>query len=487
MSQQPDQQPERPDKPEEACGVVAVYAPSQEVSKLTYYSLFALQHRGQESAGIAVGDGETITVYKEMGLVSQVFDENTLQSLQGTHAIGHTRYSTTGSSMWENAQPIIRAEGRHPIALGHNGNLVNTLELLEEITGSFGPSDGVVPTTDSFVIAEMIASSDQETVEAAILDVLPKLKGAFTLTMMDENAVYGCRDPHGIRPLVIGTIGDGYILASESAALGIVGATLVREVEPGELVVIDSDGLHSHRFAEATPALCIFEYVYFARPDSVLYGKSVQGVRFRMGERLAKEAPADADLVIPVPDTGRGAAAGYSSASGLPYSEAIVKNPYVGRTFIQPTQSMRQQGVRSKLNPLREMIEGRRLVVVDDSIVRGITTQQIVRMLRDAGALEIHMRISSPPVKWPSFYGIDTADRDELIAAWRSVDEIAEFIEADSLAYLSLDGLVEATEVPEEMFCHACFSSEYPVPIPERVKVGKRLLETDEAVETKRP
>ena len=471
--------PDPPDKPEEACGVVAVYAPDQEVSKLTYYSLFALQHRGQESAGIAVGDGGTITVYKEMGLVAQVFDENTLSSLQGTHAIGHTRYSTTGSSMWENAQPIWR-EANHQVALGHNGNLVNTLELLEDLAGGDGPKPGVVPTTDSYVIAQMIATSSEPTVEAAILEVLPKLKGAFTLTIMDEHAVYGCRDPHGIRPLVIGRVGDGYILASESAALAIVGATLVREVEPGELVVIDADGLRSHRFAEATPALCIFEYVYFARPDSVLYGKSVQGVRFRMGERLAKEAPADADVVIPVPDTGRGAAAGFASASGIPYSEAIVKNAYVGRTFIQPTQSMRQQGIRSKLNPLREMIEGRRLVVVDDSIVRGNTTRQIVRMLRDAGASEIHMRISSPPVKWPSFYGIDTANRDELIAAWKSVDEICEFIEADSLAYLSLDALVDATEVPEEMFCHACFSSKYPVPIPESVQVTKHMLETDQ-------
>lgn len=452
--------------------MVGIYAPGEEVAKLTSYALFALQHRGQESAGIAVSDGDTIVVYKEMGLVSEVFDDAILSSLSGDIAIGHVRYSTTGSSLWENAQPIYPTDEGLAVALGHNGNLVNTLELAREL--DWNPRSG---STDSHLIARMIAASGRPTVEEAILDVLPRLRGAFTLTMMDERAVFGARDPHGLRPLVLGRLPDGYVLASETCALEAIGASLVREVEPGEVVAIDADGVRSHRYAEATPALCIFEYVYFARPDSVLYGRSVQKTRYQMGMRLAQEAPAEADLVMPVPDSGRGAAAGYAAASGIPFGEGLVKNSYVGRTFIQPTQSIREQGIRAKLNPMSAMIEGKRLVVVDDSIVRGNTTRQIVRMLRNAGAAEVHMRISSPPIRWPCFYGIDTANRSELIAAWKSVEEVGEHIEADSLAYLSLDGLIASTEVPGEMFCTACFSGSYPIPVPDHLKVTKHMLE----------
>jgi amidophosphoribosyltransferase len=477
---------EGPDRPREACGVVGVHAPGEEVAKLTYYALFALQHRGQESAGIAVSDGNHIVVYKDMGLVSQVFDENTLTSLAGDMAIGHVRYSTTGSSQWENAQPTYKSSGGLEVALGHNGNLVNTLDLARELEASgrstrFGPS----ATTDSDLVADLIAASPRTTAEEAILETLPKLRGAFSFVMMDEHTVFGARDPNGLRPLVIGRLpAGGYVLASETCALNIIGARYVREVEPGELVAVSDAGIRSHRYAEARPSLCIFEYVYFARPDSNLYGKSVYMTRHRMGMRLADEAPAVADLVMPVPDTGQAAAAGYARRSGIPYGEGLVKNRYVGRTFINPTQSIRQQGIRTKLNPLPEVIEGRRLVVVDDSIVRGNTTRQIVQMLRDAGAREVHMRISSPPIKWPCFYGIDTANRDELIAATNSVEEIRDHIGADSLAYLSLDGLVAATDVARDMFCTACFSSEYPIPVPDHVKVTKNMLEEDSVAPT---
>jgi amidophosphoribosyltransferase len=476
---------EGPDRPREACGVVGVYAPGENVAKLTYYALFALQHRGQESAGIAVSDGSTIVVYKDMGLVSQVFDENTLTSLTGIMAIGHVRYSTTGSSRWENAQPMYKSSGGLEVALGHNGNLVNTLELAGQLKREPVGRAGPQASTDSDLVAELIAGSAKPTVEEAILETLPKLRGAFSFVMMDEHTVFGARDPHGLRPLVIGHLpGGGYVLASETCALNIIGARYVREVEPGELVAIDRDGIRSHQYAEASPSLCIFEYVYFARPDSKLYGRSVYMTRHRMGVRLAEEAPADADLVMPVPDTGQAAAAGYARRSGIPYGEGLVKNRYVGRTFINPTQSMRQQGIRTKLNPLTEVIEGRRLVVVDDSIVRGNTTRQIVRMLRDAGASEVHMRISSPPIRWPCFYGIDTANRDELIGATSTEEEIRTHIEADSLAYLSLEGLVGATEVAEDMFCTACFSARYPIPVPDQLKITKGMLEEDRVAPT---
>jgi amidophosphoribosyltransferase len=464
------------DRPEEACGVVGIHAPGVEASNLAYYGLFALQHRGQESAGIAVSEGATIVVYKDMGLVSQVFDQQKLSSLPGHIAIGHVRYSTTGSSLWENAQPTYKTAGNLEIALGHNGNLINTRELAAlagEPSDSFGPD----ATSDTDIIASLIADSGKENAEEAIMEVLPTLTGAFSLVLMDTVTLFGARDPHGLRPLVLGRLKEGYALASETCALDIIGATFIREVEPGELVIIDERGLRSRRFAPATPALCIFEFVYFARPDSKLFGKSVYKARYQMGQRLAQESPVEADLVMGVPETASAAAAGYAAASGIPYGEGLVKNRYVGRTFIQPTQLIRQQGIRAKLNPLQEVIEGRRLVVVDDSIVRGNTTAQIVRMLRDAGAREVHLRISSPPIKWPCFYGIDTANRDELIGAWMTVDEICAKLEADSLHYLSLEGMVEATGVPGEKFCTACFSSAYPIPVPEHVAVTKHMLE----------
>ncbi|MGH2811220.1 MAG: amidophosphoribosyltransferase [Actinomycetota bacterium] len=463
------------ESPREACGLVGIHAPGEEVARLAYFSLYALQHRGQESAGIAVSEGDTITVYKDMGLVSQVFNENALSSLPGHIAIGHVRYSTTGSSSWENAQPAYKTSGGIAVALGHNGNLVNTPDLARR----FGRTDASTPvsSTDSDLIATMIASSGKTTVEEGILETLPKLSGAFSLVMMDESTVFGARDPHGVRPLVLGRLREGYVIASETCALDIIGAEMIREVEPGELVAIDERGIRSHRYAEARPSLCIFEYVYLARPDSTLYGESVYLSRFRMGEKLADEAPAVADLVIPVPNTGTAAAAGYAGRSGILYGEGFVKNQYVGRTFIEPTESIRQQGIRTKLNPLPSVIEGKRLVVVDDSIVRGNTTRRIVRVLKSAGAREVHMRISSPPIKWPCFYGIDIPTRDDLIAAQKSVEEIREHIEADSLAYLSLEAMVASTQVPGDMFCTACFSSRYPIPIPEEDPLHKQMLE----------
>jgi amidophosphoribosyltransferase len=456
---------------------VGIFAPGEEVSKLTYNALLALQHRGQESAGIATASSGRVLVLKEMGLVAQVFNENKLNSLTGEIAMGHVRYSTTGSSHWENSQPLFRNEGHLQVALGHNGNLVNTPELSKILAGSMGPAALARLTSDSHLITEMIVRSGQPTVEAAILATLPKLKGAFTLVMINESTLFGVRDPHGLRPLALGRLDKGYVLASETAALDTIGAVFIREVEPGEMVTIDATGVRSHRYAQATPNLCIFEFVYFARPDSNLYGKNVQKTRYQMGMRLAGEAPVEADLVIPVPDSGRGAAAGYSQASRLPYVDGFVKNPYVGRTFIKPTHSGRMEGIDAKLNPIAHLIEGKRVVVVDDSIVRGNTTRQIVRLLRNAGAAEVHMRISSPPIKWPCFYGIDTADRGELIGAHQSVEEIRRHIEADSLAYLSEEAMVEATEVPADRFCTACFSSHYPIPIPDEVKITKDMLE----------
>jgi amidophosphoribosyltransferase len=457
--------------PREACGLVGVWAPDEDVARLIFFGLYALQHRGQESAGIAVSDGHNILVYRELGLVSQVFDERTLATLQGSFGIGHTRYSTTGSTTWENAQPSFKSDGSRGLALGHNGNLVNTGELADRV-GRRGRA-----TTDSDLVSTLLAremaGSDLET---AALRVLPGLRGAFSFVMMDEGALYGARDPHGLRPLAIGRLSGGYVMASETAALDIVGAAYVREVEPGELVVIDEGGIRSVRYAESPrPALCLFEFAYLARADSRLYGRTVHEARREMGRRLAAEAPVRADMTIPVPDTGHSAAQGFAEASGIPYGEGLIKNRYVHRTFIEPTPMLRQRGVRLKLNPLAEAIRGKRLAVVDDSIVRGTTTRQIVQMLRDAGAAEVHMRITSPPIRWPCFYGIDMSTREELVAATMSVDEIREFIGADSLAYLSLPALVAATGAPADTFCRACFDGEYPIPIPD--DASKHLLE----------
>ena len=465
----------------DACGVVGIYAPGEDVARLTYYALYALQHRGQEAAGIAISDGQNILVYKELGLVSQIFDETVLKSLQGHLAIGHTRYSTTGSTTWENAQPSYRSTPAGQIALAHNGNLVNSVALrssLEEAGGDPTPERArVASSSDTDLVAAHIARANQGDTRAAILEVLPQLSGAFSFTMMDEGKLFGARDPYGFRPLCIGALGDNWVLASETCALDLLGARFIRDVEPGEMVTIDGSGISSDRFAPTTSAACVFEHVYFARPDSTLMGQNVYATRYRMGQRLAEEAPVTAELVMPVPDSGVPAAQGFASTSGVTYGEGFVKNRYVGRTFIQPTQSMRQQGIKMKLNPLREVIEGRRLVVIDDSIVRGNTTRQIVRMLRDAGAREVHMRISSPPIKWPCFYGIDMPDQDELIGARLSVDEICAHVEADSLAYLSLEGMLASTQIPTDGFCTACFSSNYPIPIPAHELRNKHVLE----------
>jgi amidophosphoribosyltransferase len=463
------------DQPREACGVFGVWAPGERVANLVFYGLYALQHRGQESAGMAVADGRGMLVYKDMGLVSQVFDETTLQTLQGHLAIGHTRYSTTGSSRWENAQPAFKTNAAGGgLALAHNGNLTNTADLVERL-GLRVPSRAAA-SSDTEVVAELLARESDLSLEAAIVRTMPLLEGAYSLVLMDDRTVYGVRDPNGFRPLVIGKLPGGWVIASETAALDIVGASFVREVDPGEVVAIDERGLRSRRFAEPDPHLCVFEYVYLARADSNLAGRSVHQIRRELGAALAREAPAAADLVIPVPDTATSAAGGFAEASGIPFGEGLMKNRYVGRTFIQPSQTMRQLGIRVKLNPLRETIRGKRLVVVDDSIVRGNTTKAIVGMLREAGALEVHVRITSPPVRWPCFYGIDMPTRAELIASDLLTDEVGAYIGADSLAYLSLEAMASTAQTGGKGLCTACFTGGYPIPVDTRAQ-GKALLE----------
>jgi amidophosphoribosyltransferase len=496
------------DHPHEACGVFGVHArEAGAVARLTYLGLFALQHRGQEAAGMAVSDGDTLTVVKDQGLVASVFDDRTLAGLTGHLAIGHCRYSTTGSSTWRNAQPAYRSVGENMFALGHNGNLVNT----EKLAADAGMLEGTV-TSDSDLVAELVAAelsidvaaeqladlgapvtreADDEPhgrLERAVATVIPRLEGAFSFVIMDEARVIGVRDPHGFRPLCLGRLHapgpadagpGGWVLASETPALDIVGATFVRELEPGEMVVIDDAGvrsLHPHG-ADADPRLCLFEFVYFARPDSRLYGQSIHQARIRMGEQLAEQAPVDADMVMGVPESGVPAAEGFARRSGMPLGQGLVKNRYIGRSFIAPSQEMRAEAVRMKFNPLRENIAGKRLVVVDDSIVRGTTQKQLVRMLREAGAREVHLRITSPPVAWSCFYGIDTGDREELIAAHLDVDGIREYLNLDTLAYLSLERLVGATGAAGAGFCDACFTGDYPVPVP--VTLRKHVLEPD--------
>jgi amidophosphoribosyltransferase len=482
--------------PRDACGVFGVWAPDEEVAKLTYYGLYSLQHRGQESAGIAVSDGSRIVVYKDMGLVAQVFDESVLNTLHGHLAIGHCRYSTSGSSVWENAQPTFRATPSASLALGHNGNLINTLELAALLGGQAGLSASRA-TSDTDVLTALFAATGPAVngtaavtgdapagtahpthpgVELAALAVLPLVRGAFSLVFMDEQTLYAARDPQGFRPLVLGRLARGWVVASETAALDIVGATFVREIEPGEMVAIDEDGVRSHTFAPPAPKGCLFEYVYLARPDTAIAGRSVQDARVATGRTLAAEYPADADLVIPVPESSTPAAIGYAQASGIPYGQGLVKNSYVGRTFIQPSQTIRERGIRLKYNPLRDAIAGRRLVVVDDSIVRGNTQRAIVAMLREAGASEVHVRISSPPVAWPCFFGIDFASRAELMAGNLTIEEIRQSIGADSLGFVSLAGLIAATSIPADRLCRACFDGEYPIPVAEGER-GKHLLE----------
>jgi amidophosphoribosyltransferase len=445
------------------CGVFGVYAPDRDVARLTYFGLFSLQHRGQESAGIAVSESGRLTALRDLGLVTQVFDEQKLHGLRGSVGIGHTRYSTTGSSQWSNAQPLVQHGVARTVALGHNGNLVNETALRDELRAA-----GVTlrATSDSEVIAAMIAN-DEGTLDEAVANAMRRLEGAYSVVALSEGTLIAFRDPHGFRPLVLGRIHDDWVVASETCALDLVGAEFVREVDRGEAVLIDDKGLRSVRAVEpaGAGALCIFEFFYLARPDTRLAGIEVHGARVRMGERLAIEAPADVDLVLPIPDSGTPAAIGFSRALGVPFSEGLIKNRYIARTFIQPDQALRAQGVKLKFNPLAE-VAGKRVAVVDDSIVRGNTTQQIVQMLFDAGASEVHVRISSPPVIGQCFYGIDLADPDEMIASSNSVEEIRAMIGATSLAYLSHDGLVEATKRPESELCRACLTRDYPTDVP---------------------
>jgi amidophosphoribosyltransferase len=461
--------------PKDACGVFGVWAPGEDVAKLAYYGLYALQHRGQESAGIAVSDGNRIVVHKEMGLVAQVFDEPSLTALRGHIAVGHCRYSTTGRSVWANAQPTFRSTPDGGLALGHNGNLTNSRELAALIPAASGPIP-VEATSDTDVLTGLFAAGDGELLDRAA-EVLPLVKGAYCLVFMNENTLYAARDPQGFRPLVLGKLAaGGWVVASETAALDIVGGKLVREILPGELIAIDADGVRSRTFAPPEPRGCVFEYVYLARPDTTIAGRGVYATRVEIGRRLAAEHPAEADLVIPVPESGTPAAIGYAEASGIPYGQGLVKNSYVGRTFIEPSQTIRQLGIRLKLNPLRDVIAGRKIVVVDDSIVRGNTQRAIVGMLRDAGAREVHVRVASPPVRWPCFFGIDFASRDELIAGRHTPEEIRASIGADSLGYVSNEGLIAATTLRAERLCRACFDGEYPVEVPETER-GKHVLE----------
>jgi amidophosphoribosyltransferase len=450
------------------CGVFGIRAPDRDVARVTYFGLFALQHRGQESAGIAVSDRGRLTVLRDMGLVAQVFTEQNLSGLQGDVAIGHTRYSTTGSTEWANAQPIVQHGRARTVTLGHNGNLTNAEELRDVLA-----ADGIRlgTTSDTEVIAALIAN-DEAPLEEAVANTMRRLDGAYTVVALAEGTLLGFRDPHGFRPLALGRLDGDRVLASETCALDLVGAAFEREIAPGELLAVDEQGVRS---TEALPqanggSLCLFEFIYLARPDTQLAGIEVHAARVRMGERLAAEAPVEADLVMPVPDSGTPAAIGFARATGIAFSEGLIKNRYVGRTFIQPDQGLREQGIRLKYNPLAE-VAGKRVVVVDDSIVRGNTTRRIVAVLFEAGAQEVHVRVSSPPIISPCFYGIDFADEEQLAASDRTVAEVRELIGATSLAYLSLEGAQEATRRPESEFCRACFTRNYPT----RVPAGRRL------------
>jgi amidophosphoribosyltransferase len=461
------------DGPRDECGVFGVYAPSHDVARLAYFALYALQHRGQESAGIATCEGGHITTLRELGLVSQVFDEEKLRALEGDMAIGHVRYSTTGGGAWENTQPVWRDDGRE-VALAHNGNLTNAVELYNELRERGIQFRG---TSDSEIIAALLSIEEARPIENAVAAVMPRLEGAYSTVVMTKRAVVAFRDPHGVRPLSLGRLGEHWVVASESCAFDIIGAELVREVSPGEAVSLTADGLESRQVVpSAKPSFCVFEHIYFSRPDTRLEGRVLQEVRGRMGEILAREAPAEADLVISVPDSGNPAANGFARVSGLPKDDGLIKNRYVARTFIQPGQELRKHGLRMKFNPLPEIVAGKRVVVVDDSIVRGNTTRQIVGMLKDAGAKEVHLRISAPPIRHPCHYGVDMSAREEMVAHERTVEEVAAEVGADSLAYLSIEGVYEAIGTPREHHCDACFTGEYPLGDPEEAN-GKFALE----------
>ena len=446
----------------ESCGVFGIYSPNEEVARLTFFALYALQHRGQESAGIATADGKIIRIFTGMGRVSNVFTEESLKSLPGQIAIGHNRYSTSGSSRISNAQPILVSNEYGSIAVAHNGNLVNAEHLYQELVEQGYRFNG---TTDSEVIANLILASPGKNWEEKIRHTMRRIKGAYSLVMLTPQALYTARDSFGVRPLCLGKVDHGWAVASETCALDHIGADFVREIEPDEIVKIDQNGVQSFRGDFSKKAMCIFEYIYFARPDSMINGKLLYSTRLAMGAGLAKEHPIDGDIVMGVPDSATAAGTGYARESGIPVVEGLIKNRYVGRTFIMPDQRMRDLGVKMKFNPLPQVLDGERVVVVDDSIVRGTTTPKVVKMLRKAGAKEVHMRICAPPIKYPCFFGVDMATRRELIAAQKTIPEICEYIDADSLGYLSVDGLVKAVGLPKENFCLACFTGDYPIPV----------------------
>jgi amidophosphoribosyltransferase len=476
------------DRPQEECGVFGIFAPGVDVARRTFFGIFALQHRGQESAGIAVTDGRKIRVHTDMGLITQIFNEENLRDLPGDIAVGHNRYSTTGSSKACNTQPILCESSDGIMAVAHNGNLVNA-HLIREALEKAG--EEFFTTMDTEIIAKMIESGQNDTLENSIINMMERVSGAYSLVMMTRDTLIAIRDPNGLRPLCLGILpekdengGSCYVVASETCALGPVGAKFVREVEPGEILFITRDGLESTFFKGKAPghalrkSLCIFEFIYLARPDSQLLGQNVHATRRRMGELLAQQAPVEADVVIGVPDSGLPAAIGYAAGSGIQYQEGLIKNRYIQRTFIQPDQTQREMGVRMKLTPLEDVLRGKRVVVVEDSIVRGTTTKRIVQMIRDAGAKEVHLRISSPPYQWPCFYGIDTAARKDLIAFQRDVEGIRAYNGADSLAYITMDNLVSAVGHPKDDFCRACFDGEYPIDIPSDVANSKLVFES---------
>lgn len=457
----------------EACGVFGIRAPGEDVARITFFGLYSLQHRGQESAGIASGDGSRLRVYTHMGLVAQVFSEAQLSELPGVIAIGHTRYSTTGSSRAANAQPIVVEGPRGRIAIAHNGNIVNTEHLRAELLGE---GHTFATTTDTEIIGKLLVNAPGHALPEAIKHVMPRLQGAYSLVIATPDSLYAVRDPLGIRPLCLGNMNGAWVVSSESCALDTIGASFVREIDPGEIIIIDEQGLRSIVGQESsTHALCVFEYIYFARPDSVIKDRLLYLARQEMGRQLAQQHPVEADIVIAVPDSAVPAAIGYARESGIRYSEGLIKSRYIGRTFIQPDQRLRDLGINLKFNPLPEVLTGMRVVVVDDSIVRGTTTRPIVRLLRRAGAKEVHVRIHAPPMRYPCYLGVDTARQNELIAARLSVPQIADHIEADSLGYLDLDRLVKSTGVPGNAFCLACFTGDYPVPV--QLELDKFVLE----------
>lgn len=464
----------------EKCGIFGIYAPGKRAAKIIFYGLQALQHRGQESAGIAVSDGENILIFKDLGLVSQVFNEQNIAPLQGYIGIGHTRYSTRGMNIWKNSQPLYHMFKNESFAIAHNGNLINVKEMRNE---QIKKGIRFETSTDTEVIVSLIESSEKENIEDAIKEAVSKIKGSYSLLILTRDKIFGIRDPHGFRPLVLGSLDDNYIIASETCALDMVDAKFIREIDPGEIIVLDKDGVRSQMVLPVDRiSMCVFELIYFARPDSYIYGKNMFEVRHRMGQELAKESPVDADIVISVPDSGTSAAIGYSKESKIPYAEGFIKNRYIGRTFIQPVQEEREIGIKLKLNPLKEVIKGKRLVVVDDSIVRGNTSKKIIKMLYCAGAKEVHMRISSPPLLHPCYYGIDMATEKEFIANHKTLEDIRKSLNLDSLKYLSIEGLMKAIGESKEKFCLACFNGDYPVPVTDSIGFDKYSIDKEEKI-----